>query len=201
MGVRIRFVKALDLNSLLLPGAVVLFLGLIGVYLAYLFNRLVRFRNAADANIGQVRVAMKKRLDMIEELLGSVKGYVRHERGVFETVTSMRAKVFEAGAQGLSEIDRESRSITGGIVAVAEAYPELKANETVMKLMDAIVSVEDEIARHRYTYNNVVQTFNTMVDSIPSNVVARSAAMDKLEYLQFEEEVASRPDITGISES
>ncbi len=179
----------------------VLFIGLIGVYLAYLFNRLVRFRNASDANLGQIRVAMKKRLDMIEQLLGAVRGYVRHEREVFESVASMRAKVLEAGTAGLEEIDKESRSITGGILAIAEAYPELKANETVMKLMNAVVSVEDEIARHRYTYNNVVQTFNTMVDSIPSNVVARSAAMDKLEYLQFEEEVASRPDITGISES
>ncbi len=191
----------MNLNSLLLPGAVVLFIGLIGVYLAYLFNRLVRFRNASDANLGQIRVAMKKRLDMIEQLLGAVRGYVRHEREVFESVASMRAKVLEAGTAGLEEIDKESRSITGGILAIAEAYPELKANETVMKLMNAVVSVEDEIARHRYTYNNVVQTFNTMVDSIPSNVVARSAAMDKLEYLQFEEEVASRPDITGISES
>ena len=186
---------------MLLPAVLVIFVGLLGVYLAYLFNRLYRFRNAADANIGQIRVAMKKRLDMIEQLLGAVKSYVRYERGVFETVASMRAKVFEAGTKGLSEIDRESRSITGGIIAVAEAYPELKANETVNKLMDAIVSVEDEIARHRYTYNNVVQEFNTMVDTIPSNVVARSADLDKLDYLRFEEEVEERPEITGISEN
>lgn len=189
----------MEFTSLLLSAVLVIFVGLLGVYLAYLFNRLYRFRNAADANIGQIRVAMKKRLDMIEQLLGAVKSYVRYERGVFETVASMRAKVFEAGTLGLSEIDRESRSITGGIIAVAEAYPELKANETVNKLMDAIVSVEDEIARHRYTYNNVVQEFNTMVDTIPSNVVARSAALDKLDYLRFEEEVEERPDITGIS--
>ena len=191
----------MDLSDLLWPGALVIFIGLVGVYLAYLFNRLVRFRNAADANLGQIRVAMKKRLDVIEQLLGAVKGYVRHERGVFEELASMRAKIFDTGAQGLNEIDRESRGITVSIVAVAEAYPELKANETVRKLMEAVISVEDEIARHRYTYNNVVQTFNTMVDTIPSNVVARSAAMDKLDYLQFEEKVEVRPDITGISES
>ena len=67
--------------------------------------------------------------------------------------------------------------------------------------MDAVVSVEDEIARHRYTYNNIVQTFNTMVDTIPSNVVASSSGLDKLGYLRFEEEVEERPEITGISES
>jgi len=191
----------LELTSLLLPSALVILVVVLGVYFAYLFNRLYRFKNAADANIGQIRVAMKKRLDMIEQLLGAVKSYVRYERGVFETVASMRAKVFEAGTQGLSEIDLESRRITGSIIAVAEDYPELKANETVNKLMDAVVSVEDEIARHRYTYNNIVQTFNTMVDTIPSNMVARSSGLDKLDYLRFEEEVEERPEITGISES
>ena len=189
----------LELSGLLVPGAVILFICLVAFYLAYLFNRLVRFKNAADANLGQIRVAMKKRLDMIEQLLGAVRGYVRHEREVFESVASMRAKVLEAGTAGLEEIDKESRSIAGGILAIAEAYPELKASETVKKLMDAIVSVEDEIARHRYTYNNVVQTFNTMVDSIPSNVVANSTGMEKLGYLEFEEKVEARPDITGIS--
>ena len=189
----------MDLSGLLIPGAIILFICLVAFYLAYLFNRLVRFRNAADANLGQIRVAMKKRLDMIEQLLGAVRGYVRHEREVFESVASMRAKVLEAGTAGLEEIDKESRSIAGGILAIAEAYPELKASETVKKLMDAIVSVEDEIARHRYTYNNVVQTFNTMVDSIPSNVVASSTGMEKLGYLEFEEAVEARPDITGIS--
>lgn len=193
--------NALELTSLLLPSALVILVVVLGVYFAYLFNRLIRFKNAADANIGQIRVAMKKRLDMIEQLLGAVKSYVRYERGVFETVASMRAKVFEAGTQGLSEIDRESRRITGSIVAVAEDYPELKANETVNKLMDAVISVEDEIARHRYTYNNIVQTFNTMVDTIPSNVVASSSGLEKLDYLRFEEEVEERPEITGISES
>lgn len=189
----------MDLSGLLVPGVVILFICLLAFYLAYLFNRLVRFKNAADANLGQIRVAMKKRLDMIEQLLGAVRGYVRHEREVFESVASMRAKVLEAGTAGLEEIDKESRSIAGGILAIAEAYPELKASETVKKLMDAIVSVEDEIARHRYTYNNVVQTFNTMVDSIPSNVVASSTGMEKLGYLEFEEKVEARPDITGIS--
>ena len=190
----------LDYTNYLLPGGIVLFVGLAGVYFAYLFNRLARFGNAAEANLGQVRVALKKRLDMIEQLLGAVKGYVRHERELFESVAAMRAKIFEAGSQGLSDIDRESRSITGGIVAIAEAYPDLKANESVRKLMDAVVSVEDEIARHRYTYNNIVQELNTMVDTIPSNLVASSVGVEKLEYLQFEEEVAARPDLTGISE-
>ena len=101
----------------------------------------------------------------------------------------------------LTGIDRDSRSISGGLLAIAEAYPELKANETVKQLMTAIISVEDEIARHRYTYNNIVQTVNTMTDTIPSNLVASAAGVEKREYLQFEDEVEARPDLAGISES
>jgi len=187
------------LVNYLLMVAPVAFIGAVAVYFAYLYNRLFRYRNAADANLGQIRVALKKRLDMIEELLGAVKGYIAHERRIFESVASMRAKIFEGGAGDLNEIDRESRSITGNIVALAEAYPELKANETVKGLMDAIISVEDEIARHRYTYNNIVQSFNTMNDTIPSSWVAGIAGLVKLDYLQFEEGIEARPDVTGIT--
>ncbi len=190
----------MDFVDILLLGVPLLVLAIVIGYFVVVFNRLYRYRNAADATLNQIGVALKKRLDMIEQLLGAVKGYVRHERELFESVATMRAKIFEAGSQGLSDIDRESRSITGGIVAIAEAYPDLKANESVRKLMDAVVSVEDEIARHRYTYNNIVQELNTMVDTIPSNLVASSVGVEKLEYLQFEEEVAARPDLTGISE-
>jgi len=188
-------------NDLLLPAGAILLIGAIGVYLIYIFNRLMTFRNAADANLGQIRVSLKKRLDMIEQLLGAVKGYVRHERGLFEEIAAMRAKVMETRTGDLTGIDRDSRSISGGLLAIAEAYPELKANETVKQLMTAIISVEDEIARHRYTYNNIVQTLNTMTDTIPSNLVASAAGVVKREYLQFEEEVEARPDLAGISES
>jgi LemA protein len=190
----------LNLNDLLLITSPVLFIGVISLYFAYLYNRLFRYRNAADANLSQIRVALKKRLDMIEELLGAVKGYIRHERRIFESLASLRAKIFESGAEELNEIDRESRSITVSIQTLAEAYPDLKANETVKKLMDAIISVEEEIARHRYTYNNIVQTFNTMNDTIPSNIVANIAGHEKLDYLQFEGDVDESPYVTETSQ-
>ena len=87
----------LNLNSLLLIAAPVLFIGAVALYFAYLYNRLFRYRNAADANLSQIRVALKKRLDMIEELLGAVKGYIQHERRIFESLASLRAKIFESG--------------------------------------------------------------------------------------------------------
>jgi len=189
----------LPVLNIILPGILLVALMLIIFYFVYLFNRLFRYRNASEANLGQIQVAMKKRLDMLEQLLGVVRSYVRYEREVFENVTRMRATIMEAGVNGLEEIDRESRSLFGSLRAVAENYPELKANETVSALMDAIVSVEEEIARHRYTYNNIVQEYNTMLDMIPSNLVGKMAGLEKLSYLQFEEEIEKAPVVEGIT--
>lgn len=187
------------LFNLVVPGFVFLVIVLLIFYFVYLFNRLFRYKNASEANLGQIQVAMKKRLDMLEQLLGAVRSYVEYEREVFENVARMRATIMEAGVNGLEEVDRESRSLFGSLTAVAENYPELKANETVTALMEAIVSVEEEIARHRYTYNNIVQEFNTMLDTIPSNIVGSMAGLEKLNYLQFEEEIVKAPIMEGIT--
>ncbi|MCP8305184.1 MAG: LemA family protein [archaeon] len=169
----------------------------IGIILSFVFiyNRFYRLRNSADATLGQIRVAMKKRLDMIEQLLNSVKSYAKFEREVFEKITSLRAEVFKTGAEGLRDIDNESRRILGNILAVAENYPDLKTSNTVTELMGAVKSVEDEIARQRYTYNNIVQEFNILTDTVPSNFVARIIGMIKLNYLKFEEEITKPPRI------
>ena len=165
----------------------------------YFYNRLQRFRNAADAELSQIRVAMKKRLDMIEQLLGAVQGYTKFEREVMEKVAALRAGVLGAKPEELAKIESESRSLLGTIRAVAEAYPDLKASTTVIKLMDAIVGVEDEIARQRYTYNNVVQELNTMIDTIPSNVVASISGVRKQDYLRWGDEIETAPKLGGIS--
>ncbi len=141
---------------------------------------------------------MKKRFDMIEELLGAVQGYTKFEREVYEKVAALRAQLVNAGPTNLADIQRESANLFGSIRAVAEAYPDLKASETVKKLMDAVASLEEEIGRQRYTYNNVVQEFNTMVDTIPTNFVAGILGMKKLEYLKFGDEIEAPPKVTGI---
>jgi LemA protein len=181
-------------TDLLIIALVVVAAGFI-LYFFSTYNKLYRLKNSSDATLGQVRVALKKRLDMIEQLLDSVKSYASFEKETFERITSLRTEVFKAGAGSLSEIDSESRAILGGIVAVAENYPALRTSEPVSKLMDGVRDVEDEIARHRYTYNNIVQTFNIMLDTIPSKYVASSRGMTKMEYLQFEEAIEKRPDI------
>lgn len=182
----------LDIVTVGLLGVLVILVGLfINIY-----NKLQRFKNAVDATLGQILVSMKKRLDMIEQLLGAVKGYIKHERELFESIAKLRTDFLQGESVELEEINRESRRIVRSLIAVAEAYPELKASETVTKLMNSIVDVEDEIARHRYTYNNVVQEYNTLQDTIPSNLVAEIIGTQKQTYLQFEEEINRAPDIS-----
>lgn len=139
---------------------------------------------------------MKKRLDMIEQLIGAVKGYTKHERELFESIAKLRAGVSNARSGELEDINKESQRILSNLIAVAEAYPELKASENFSKLMDATVDVEDEIARHRYTYNNVVQEYNTLQDTIPSNIISKFLGLSKREYLQFEEDIRKAPDLS-----
>jgi LemA protein len=165
------------------------------VWIIGIYNRFVSLKNSSEATLGQIRVAMKKRLDMIEQLLGSVKSYAKFEKETFERVTAMRASVATASPGDLTKIETESRSIFGRLLAVMENYPDLKTVTTVTSMMDAVKGLEDEIARHRYTFNNIVQEFNTMIDTIPSNFVARLMGLIKLEYLQFEEAIKTPPKI------
>jgi LemA protein len=173
---------------------IIIVLALIG-YFVSIYNRFFGLRNSAEATLGQIRVAMKKRLDMIEQLVESVKSYAKFEKEVFEKITSLRTSVFKAGTGDLREVDRESRTLFGNIMAVAENYPDLKTSSTVTNLMESVKGVEDEIARQRYTYNNIVQEYNIMQDTIPSRFVGLIIGLTKMNYLQFEEEVEKRPRI------
>jgi len=176
---------------------VVIVLVIIGLILwaVGMYNRFFSLKNSSEATLGQIRVAMKKRLDMIDQLLGAVKSYAKFEKETFEKVTAMRASVATASPGDLNKMEAESRSIFGRLLAVAENYPDLKTSTTVTSLMDAVKGIEDEIARQRYTYNNISQEFNTMMDTIPSKFIGRMIGLVKLEYLQFEDAIKTPPKI------
>ncbi len=166
------------------------------IYFFSIYNRLNSLRNAGDATLSQARVAMKKRLDMIEQLVESVKSYAKFEKDTFEKITGMRANLGKAGPGDLTRMDGEMRGLLGNIIAVAENYPALKTSETMTVTMNAIKDTEEEIARHRYTYNNIIQEYNTMLDTVPSKFVGRSAGMSKKEYLDFFDEELKRPVVS-----
>jgi LemA protein len=187
------------MDLLTIVAAIVILVIIIGLIILFIsiYNRFFTLKNSADATLGQIKVAMKKRLDMIEQLLGAVKSYAKFERETFEKVTSLRASVLKAGTgpDEVARIERESRALLGNLFAVAEAYPDLKTSTTVTNLMESVKTVEAEIARQRYTYNNICQQFNIMLETIPSNFIGRIIGLAKLTYLEFEEQIAQPPKI------
>ncbi|MBR9681768.1 MAG: LemA family protein [Candidatus Altiarchaeota archaeon] len=157
------------------------------------FNRFVNLRNGIDNTFNQIKVVMKKRADMIGQLVDTASGYLKFEKSTLEGVTKMRQMSMDNVA-GLNDADATARSVFGNIVAVAENYPKLRAVETITPLQESIKSLEDEISRMRHLYNDQVQTFNVMAERIPTNLVASILKYTKKDYLEFEKGIEKRPD-------
>ena len=166
-----------------------------------IYNRFMRLRNAATATLGQIRVALRKRLDLISSLAEAVSSYAEFEKDVLEKITRLRSSIATASPEEVAQAERETRGLLARLLAVVEQYPDLKTVEAVKKLMDASREVEDEIARHRYTYNNIVQEYNTMIDTIPSRFIALVNGFKKLPYLEVGgEEIERRPSLRFYGE-
>ena len=180
----------MDLTTLLLVLLAVFLV--IGFYFVTIYNRMQSLRNGALATLSQIRVAMKKRLDMVEQLVDMVKSYAHFEKETLEKITSMRTNLSGADPRDIRKINSDSLSLLSDIKAVAESYPALKTSDAVINTMNAIREVEDEISRHRYTYNNIIQELNTMIDTLPSSFIASSARLHKQDYLSFEEDELRR---------
>lgn len=180
----------MDLSTLLFV-LLALFIA-IAFYFITIYNRLQSLRNGASATLSQIRVAMKKRLDMVEQLVDMVKSYAHFEKETLEKITRMRTDLSSADPGDIRKINSGSLNLLADIKAVAESYPALKTSDAVINTMNAIREVEDEISRHRYTYNNIIQELNTMINTLPSSFVASSARMTKQEYLSFEEDELRR---------
>ncbi|MEU2614865.1 LemA family protein [Micromonospora sp. NPDC007271] len=140
------------------------------------YNRLVRQRNQVQASWAQIDVQLKRRHDLIPNLVETVKGYAAHERGTLEAVVAARTGAIEAaGTPAVADRAAAENVLTqalGRLFALAEAYPDLKANQNFAALQGELANTEDKIAYARQFYNSAVQTFNTSVQSIPTNIIA-----------------------------
>jgi LemA protein len=139
------------------------------------YNRLVRQRNQVDASWAQIDVQLKRRYDLIPNLVETVKGYAAHERGTLDAVVQARNSAVAAAGQGAATRAEAENALTqtlGRLFALAEAYPNLKANENFMSLQSELSGTEDKIAYARQFYNSAVQTYNTSTQSIPTNIIA-----------------------------
>ncbi|MBN1274852.1 LemA family protein [Candidatus Woesearchaeota archaeon] len=138
-----------------------------------LFNRLIRLRNQVKNSFAQIDVQLKRRNDLIPNLVETVKGYMKHEREVLENVTKARAAVMSAKSVGKkAEASNQLTDTLKSLFAVSEGYPDLKANQNFLQLQEEITGTENKIAYARQHYNDMVMVFNTKVQTFPNNAFA-----------------------------
>ena len=164
-----------SLVLIVLGGAVCLLAVLVIAWLLTGYNKLVRQRNQVDAAWAQIDVQLKRRYDLIPNLVETVKGYAAHERGTLDAVVQARNTAITVAQQGPAARAQAENALThtlGRLFALADAYPILKANENFLGLQNELANTQDKIAYARQFYNSAVQTYNTSTQSIPTNIVA-----------------------------
>ena len=168
---------------------IVLIVVVLAIALVVSYNRFVRQRNLVEESWRQIDVELHRRHDLIPNLVETVKGYAAHERGTFEAVTQARNAAASPGATPAEQAAQENL-LTGALrqlFAVAEAYPQLKANENFLALQGSLTETEDRIAAGRRFYNGNVRALNVRVESFPSSLVASTFHFEKAEYFEAED--------------
>src|SRR5581483_8339631 len=150
-------------------------LGIIIVIVLWLvlsYNGLVQLRNRAQEAFSDINVQLKRRYDLITNLVEAVKGYAAHEKTVFEDVTRARSQAMQATGAAKAAAENQLSQTLKSLFAVAENYPQLKANENFAKLQDELTDTEDKLQAARRFYNGMVRDLNTRVQTFPSNIIA-----------------------------
>jgi LemA protein len=152
------------------------------------FNKLVRLRNRTDEAYAQIDVQLKRRYDLIPNLVETVKGYAAHERGTLDAVTSAcNAAAGASGVAATAEANNVLSGALGRLFAVAEAYPDLKANTTFLNLMEQLTTTENQLGFARQFYNDSVRALNTAIETFPLMLLAGMAKATRREYFQVDE--------------
>ncbi len=162
--------------------------GFLLLYGIYLYNRLIRTRVRVQNAWSQIDVQLRRRYDLIPNLVEAVKGYAAHERQVFEEVTAARSQA--QGASGVRDQAAAENQVTQAVrrlIAVAENYPQLKANQNFLALQEELTGTESRIAFARQFYNDQVGILNTLVQKFPSNIVAGLGGFTAAEFFEIDE--------------
>lgn len=160
----------------------------IAISVIALYNRMVGLRNRIENAWSQIDVQLRRRYDLIPNLVETVKGYASHEKEVFENVAAARSAMMSAqGTQAQGEAQNQISSALKTLFAVAEAYPQLKANENFMMLQEELSGTESKIAYARQFFNDQVMTFNTLIQTFPSNMLAGMFGFTAREYFPMED--------------
>lgn len=160
------------------------------------YNGLVRSRMQTQEAWSQIDVQLKRRNDLIPNLIETVKGYADYEAKTFEKITELRTQVMKAGSpqEAMEASDALSKQVSG-LFAVAEAYPDLKANASFLKLQDELTNTENKISYSRQLYNSTVGNYNTKLLTFPSNIIAGMFGFSKADFLETPEDEKAVPKV------
>lgn len=169
---------------------------LVVLWFVFAYNGFVRLMNRAKEAWADIDVQLKRRYDLIPNLVNTVKGYAAHESGAFEKVTQARAAAMSAGAgASLADKGKAENMLTGAlksVFAIAEAYPDLKANQNFMSLQAELSDTENKIQAARRFYNTNVRDLNIAIDSFPKNIIAKTFNFGKMEFFDLGADEAAR---------
>ncbi|MGA8612456.1 MAG: LemA family protein [Xanthobacteraceae bacterium] len=168
------------------------------VYGIGVFNRLVRLRNLVREGWSGIDVQLKRRTDLVPNLVETVRGYAAHERGVFEEVTARRASSIAANdVGGQASAEQALQASLGKLFAVAEAYPELKANKNFLTLQQQLAEIEDQLQMARRYYNRTVRNLNTAIQSFPTNMLAGMFGFQAQPFFELDDR--SQAAVPGVA--
>lgn len=173
---------------------VLVIIAVVVIFFVGIYNSLITLRNRADNSWAQVDVQLKRRYDLIPNLVETVKGYATHEKETFQNVTEARSQAINA--QTVKEQGDAENMLSGALkslFAVVESYPDLKANQNFLMLQEELAGTEGKIAYARQFYNDTVMKFNTKQQVFPSNIVANMFNFQEKEYFEIEEPEAREP--------
>jgi LemA protein len=172
-------------------------LALVLIVGVFMYNRLIRSRNILNEAWSGIDVQLKRRHDLIPNIIETVKGYVKHERKVLEEITNLRSQLTSpATVQEKGQLENSFSQALKSLFALAEAYPDLKANQNFIELQQALANTEDQIQLARRYYNGAARDYNTMVESFPSNIMARIFGFSKAAF--FDIELATEREAPGV---
>jgi len=167
------------------------------VWVMFIYNRFISLVNRTDEAWSDIDVQLKRRYDLIPNLINTVKGYAAHESGVFEAVTEARTRAMNAEVKGdVKEVAQAENMLAGAmksLFAVSENYPDLKASENFKQLQQELSDTENKIQAARRFYNGNVRDLNTSVESFPGNVIAKTFNFAKRAFFELDNEAARNP--------
>ena len=169
-------------------------IALVVLWAVFAYNRFITLINRAKEAWSDIDVQLKRRYDLIPNLVETVKGYATHEREAFENVTKARAQSMQAGTPGAkAQAENMLSSALKSLFAVAEAYPDLKANQNFLGLQTELSDTENKIQAARRFYNGNVRDLNTSIETFPSNLIANMFKFEPREFFELEEAAAKEP--------